>query len=700
MNLKNYLRLSLLIVSVNFFDGKTQNWTDISSAWIASQGMNQGTTSYNIGCGGVVANRLTGDITIKFTNFGLWRTSDQGSAFVRIDQNTVGGRCESAWALQCDQDDPRRMASFSLDGTAAYTPDGVTWKKWTDRGRNWDLGAVDWSSANPKVIFAARHEFSGALELSKDGGATWSTLSVTADMQNNTSGVMLGVIDSTTLLYSNKNGINRSTDQGKTWAQVSTAVARNKVAVMFNGVCYVGTTTGLLVSKDKGATWSVQGSSIDILQGPQFGADENTMVIVNANGMYKSTDAGTTWNLITGLASGTGQYSIKSVTWFGCYVWDPVYNTCYATAISNPANKKYLGVADAIPPSAPTNVTATKITSTGCTVSWTASTDNLGVVLYEIFQSGASPVGTTTTTSFNVTGLTPSTSYTIQVKAVDAAGNLSSSGSVNMTTAKDTVPPTAPANVAATNITSSGCTVSWTASTDNIGVVLYEIYKSGVSIGTTATTSFSVTGLSPLVLYPIVVKAKDAAGNYSEGGTVNVTPKDMISPTPPKKVISYNVTPTSCTVSWNASTDDIGVVSYVVYRSGDSIGITETTEFVVSGLQPSTLYQIMVKAKDAAGNYSMSSGVVVTTKGAGINTVDSNPVITVYPNPASDFVLISVPDGIPGAAIISNASGAVVAEMIIQTNTVRIDVSSFPKGFYVVRIYAGDESWTRSFFIQ
>lgn len=435
MNLKINLLLSLLILSVTPFDGKSQTWTNITTAWITSQGWTQsgGRNDANWNCSGVIVNRLTGDIVVNFSTRGLWRSSDQGITFERIDSNTVSGVNELPGAIQCDQDDPKRIANFSLDGTAAYTADGILWKTMTKVGRNWDLGTVDWSVPDPKVLIAAHHESSGELQLSTDGGVTWAPMSVMVDFQfSGTSARMIGIIDSTTFIYSNSNGINRSIDQGATWTNVSNAVTRTKVAVMFKGVCYVGTSNGLLVSNDKGATWKIQGAPIDIIQGPWFGADENIMVIVNANGMYRSRDAGNTWNLISGLTTGLGlgiwvgpgRFAMNDVTTWGGYRWDPVNNICYASALTSPVYKKELGPIDTIAPSAPTNVTASKITTTGFTVSWTASTDNVRVVSYEVFR-GTTSCGTCVTTSLNVTGLAPNVSYLITVKAKDAEGNIS-----------------------------------------------------------------------------------------------------------------------------------------------------------------------------------------------------------------------------------------------------------------------------------
>ncbi|OZQ58517.1 alpha amylase, partial [Paenibacillus sp. VTT E-133280] len=79
----------------------------------------------------------------------------------------------------------------------------------------------------------------------------------------------------------------------------------------------------------------------------------------------------------------------------------------------------------------------------------------------------------------------------------------------------ETVPPTTPTNVTATVQTASSALISWTASTDNVGVTGYEVYRNGVKVGTTATTSYTDNGLSASTTYNYTVKAFDAAGNLS-----------------------------------------------------------------------------------------------------------------------------------------------------------------------------------------
>jgi chitodextrinase len=90
------------------------------------------------------------------------------------------------------------------------------------------------------------------------------------------------------------------------------------------------------------------------------------------------------------------------------------------------------------PPSQPTGLAATPISSTRIDLTWTASNDNVGVDHYEITRSGTGVVGTSTTTQFSDTGLTPSTTYTYTVQALDAAGNRSlDSSPASATTAAD-----------------------------------------------------------------------------------------------------------------------------------------------------------------------------------------------------------------------------------------------------------------------
>src|ERR1043165_6656317 len=100
-------------------------WLDISSPLIDRLTNNGAKAAWPGGCSGVVANRTNGDVTIKAVGLGLWRSSDKARNWQRIDDNTISGRDETGWATSADQNSPTRIASFSLDGTAGWTTDGI-----------------------------------------------------------------------------------------------------------------------------------------------------------------------------------------------------------------------------------------------------------------------------------------------------------------------------------------------------------------------------------------------------------------------------------------------------------------------------------------------------------------------------------------------------------------------------------------------
>lgn len=239
--------------------------------------------------------------------------------------------------------------------------------------------------------------------------------------------------------------------------------------------------------------------------------------------------------------------SVKGITLWGYIVgqvWREGTGLISQSGVERPALtwlKGYVagsGTPDTTPPSMPAGLVASATTSSSVSLTWTASTDNVGVTGYQVLRApGASggsftQVGTSTSPSFTSSGLTASTTYRFQVRAVDAAGNVSAvSSTVTATTqggASDTTAPSAPTNLAATATTSSSVSLAWTASTDNVGVTGYQILRapgasggSFAQVGTSTSTSFTNSGLTAATTYRYQVRAVDAAGNVSAvSGTV------------------------------------------------------------------------------------------------------------------------------------------------------------------------------------
>ncbi|MFD0527655.1 fibronectin type III domain-containing protein [Kitasatospora arboriphila] len=122
-----------------------------------------------------------------------------------------------------------------------------------------------------------------------------------------------------------------------------------------------------------------------------------------------------------------------------------------------------------------------------------------------------------TGTSATVTGLSAG-AHSFTVVAFDAAGNRSAAAgpvTVTVPTTTDPQPPTAPGTPTVTGTTSSSVSLTWGASTDNVGVVAYDVYNGGTIAATVTGTSATVGGLAADTSYTFTVKARDAAGNAS-----------------------------------------------------------------------------------------------------------------------------------------------------------------------------------------
>ena len=196
-------------------------------------------------------------------------------------------------------------------------------------------------------------------------------------------------------------------------------------------------------------------------------------------------------------------------------------------------------VVDTEAPDAPTAVRTADVTETTAHVAWEAALDNVATTGYNVYVNGEK-VNTelVTATEYDLTGLTPATDYSVEIEAVDAAGNVSEkSEAATFTTAKavDTEAPSVPADVKASDVTKTGATVTWTASTDNEGVAGYNVYVNGTQVNDTlvATTEYVLTGLTEGTEYTVEVEAVDTNNNVSaKAAATFTTKKDAVNPDP------------------------------------------------------------------------------------------------------------------------------------------------------------------------
>lgn len=178
----------------------------------------------------------------------------------------------------------------------------------------------------------------------------------------------------------------------------------------------------------------------------------------------------------------------------------------------------------------------------------------------------------------------------------------------------DTTPPTSPNNLTASNIGTTTLTLNWNASTDNVGVTGYLVYKDNSNtsldeVGKDVLT-YNVTGLSANTAYTFHVKAKDAAGNLSDPATINVTTINTtpVTPTVPTLQYAYYGGETM-TLQW-PNYVDTGAITYELFRSinggGPMLLQRSTDTFFYDKLSNGVTYsyQIRINHNEYVSDYS------------------------------------------------------------------------------------------------
>ena len=331
---------------------------------------------------------------------------------------------------------------------------------------------------------------------------------------------------------------------------------------------------------------------------------------------------------------------------------------------------------DVTAPSDPTGLTSANITDTTVDLSWTASTDNVAVTGYDVYESGGL-IGSSTNTSFNVTGLTASTPYSFTVRAKDAAGNVSGdSNAENITT--DATPITYCSSQSSnindefigrvqlntidnasggqfyTDFTSISTTLTkgtqytitvtptWTGTIYSEGYSVWidynkdgdftdageQVFSQSPTTATPVSGNFTVpagatetsTRMRVSMSYnAIPTSCQSFTYGEVEDYTVIIAAAgpDTQAPTNPTGLAASNTTETTTDLSWNPSSDNVGVTGYDVFQGGSNIASVTGTSYQVTGLAESTSYSFTVRAKDAAGNVSGNSNTAnVTTLAA------------------------------------------------------------------------------------
>lgn len=297
----------------------------------------------------------------------------------------------------------------------------------------------------------------------------------------------------------------------------------------------------------------------------------------------------------------------------------------------------------------PTGLKVDSKTQTTAALSWNQA-NNVDGYNVEVL-SGSSVVfsGSTVdpTTSIEATGLTPATTYSWRVKSVKGNNTSSGANGPSFTTESDTsppplAPPPTPGGLTTTNITATGATLQWNAST---GAVSYDIQVSGPGnpsySSNTTGTSVNVTGLTSGSTYNWEVSAKNAAGSSSAASASFSTPlappsgtPTIVSPSPGAQNVS-----TSPTMSWSAvqgaQTYTVQVTDKNNFNSPEvSISGITGTSTGVANLSGEKTYNWRVRGENSAGEGPWAT--------ASFKTASTRPVAPTLVSPSNRAASVSI----------------------------------------------------------
>lgn len=597
--------------------------TDNSGAVTSSNGVNITVTtpstlpspwvSGDVGSTGVAgsATYSNGTFTVKGSGVDIWDAND---SFQYTYQPLNGDGTITARVASIQNTDPWALAGVQIreslsanarEATAAVTPsNGIsfTWRSATS-------GSSSYTNGNAGTApYWVRLQRSGNVftAFKSTNGTTWT--------QYATATIAMGSSAYVGLAVTSHNNSTLATD---TFDNVTVSGSTDTTPPTISGI-----TTGSINQNGGSVNWTTNEASDSQVE---YGTTTSYGSSTSVNGTLVTSHS----IVVSGLDPGTVyHYRVKSK--------DAAGNL--ATSGDNTFTTQ--ATPDTTAPSVPTNLAAGTVNSNQVGLTWTASNDNVGVTGYRVYRNGTQ-IGTSATTSYTDNTVSQQTTYQYAVAAYDAANNVSAqSDQLSVTTPQfvDFIAPSAPTSLSAAAATGPKINLSWTASTDNVAVTGYEIWRDGSLLTTATSTSYSDTAVAAGETHSYSVKAYDAAGNTSTASntaSATIPTPDTQAPSVPASLAATATRTTTIGLSWSASTDNVGVTGYRVFRNGTQVGTVTSTSYNDTGLTASTSYSYTVRAYDAAGNVSADSNTASATTQAAPSGIVIDKSVTIKQTTAS-----------------------------------------------------------------
>jgi chitodextrinase len=282
------------------------------------------------------------------------------------------------------------------------------------------------------------------------------------------------------------------------------------------------------------------------------------------------------------------------------------------------------------------------------------------------YEAEAQNLSGTGVTVLHLLDSAPSGAYIAKAyKLNDGSGTVYATASFTIASTIDTLPPTAPQNLATPAASLSEIKLTWNASTDNVGVVGYRVYRNGVQVGAPTTNSFNDRGLSAATQYSYTVRALDAMGNISTASAVLIVFTVAATPTVPTPSLTMNF-------SVNPALGVAGRPSEVFYDVqnipvGTYCSVSPNTS-LLNNVTPA--YQNNAVVGSWKGSYPTVALTTTTTFTLTCGTVSKSATVTIssmFPTAPMDMLALYNafhPDNlVPAAAVVLGAPYEVLVDV-------------------------------------